>query len=83
VDEFTIRDQRRLAFELGRAYERELIAAAVDDIRYAVTLPVPRFSYEERVAARVAVFERCALAVAAQIEAERHGQPRAPWGCCT
>lgn len=78
-----------LMWELGRAYERGRLEDLVDEVRAAGGPPLPpltragwvaaQLAREERIAVELAVGERAAAAVRAQIEAEAAGQPRRPW----
>lgn len=75
MDEFTDREKTiiELAWQAGRDYERDRLAELVDD---AGPLAPPTRTYEERVAERVALFERCAAEFAAQLAANRAGARR-------
>jgi hypothetical protein len=59
-DPLTEREQDILlyAWELGRAYERDLIASVADDINRI--LPKPARTHYQRVAERIELFGRCA-----------------------
>lgn len=47
------------AWEAGYAYACDLIADVLDDVRYAV-FPLPRYTHEERVQARIRAMEEYA-----------------------